>query len=429
MIFNFTIATIDILATAFEGFCFYYLLSMMVDHKKDYKKITVIYGLYVLLVFVLTLIGMQNYTLKSTIQVIYYMVVYKILYSEKISKVGFCYVFYALILSSNEFICILFYSRLLGVHPLLDLHIPWVLPSLYLFAHSTLFIMVYLYRKFVLKKTEKISSQINMWPFLIAATIIVFISHSLFTYHEEASTGLGEIMFTFAGILFITTMMYYYILNYSLTDEKKEKEQMKVTILEQQYSYYLDKVREEERIRGIYHDMKNHLLLLQSNQEDSKTQDMIQSLQDEISDYENYVHTGNTMLDVIIRDKARFAKEHMIDLLTVIDFKDGDFIEPLDISTIFGNALDNAIEECMHLPDEEKLITIKSQRIHEMITITVENTLRSDKHEFLRTEKPDIYLHGFGLSNIKKAVKKYNGEYSIHHKDEYFTLNIIIPIP
>ena len=93
------------------------------------------------------------------------------------------------------------------------------------------------------------------------------------------------------------------------------------------------------------------------------------------------------------------------------------------------SALDNAIEECMHLPDEEKLITIKSQRIHEMITITIENTVRSDKQEFLKTEKPDIYLHGFGLSNIKKAIKKYDGEYSIHHKNEYFTLNIIIPIP
>ena len=98
--------------------------------------------------------------------------------------------------------------------------------------------------------------------------------------------------------------------------------------------------------------MKNHLLVLQAQlkeightgdkEKKQETEEMIAKLQNQISDYEDYVQTGNTILDVILRDKYRKAKEKIIDFHTEIDFSKGDFIDALDISTIFGNALDNA---------------------------------------------------------------------------------------
>ena len=76
------------------------------------------------------------------------------------------------------------------------------------------------------------------------------------------------------------------------------------------------------------------------------------ALQNQILEYENYYHTGNDFLDIIIRDKAQRAREMQIDFSPQIYFEDGSFIDPLDISTIFGNALDNAIEACEKLPAE-----------------------------------------------------------------------------
>lgn len=75
--------------------------------------------------------------------------------------------------------------------------------------------------------------------------------------------------------------------------------------LEKQKTYYKDRLQDEERVRQIYHDMKNHLLVLQSQSENSPVlHQAAQTLQDQLQAYESYQHTGNEYLDAIIRDKA-----------------------------------------------------------------------------------------------------------------------------
>lgn len=199
--------------------------------------------------------------------------------------------------------------------------------------------------------------------------------------------------------------------------------------LELKHNYYEDRLKEEERVRQIYHDLKNHLLILESNAAKSfDTQKSIQKLQAQIEGYENYYHTGNTYLDVLIRDKARMAQEKQIDFHAVIHFKDGCFIEPLDISTVFGNALDNAIEACEKLPPEKRLITIKADRIRDMLSVRVENTIDGTRHPTLKSTKNDTFSHGFGLSNIKNTVEKYGGQCAVKAVNDTFQLKIILPV-
>ena len=88
--------------------------------------------------------------------------------------------------------------------------------------------------------------------------------------------------------------------------------------LEMQSNYYRDRIRDDERMRSIYHDMKNHLLLLQAQTGNGQeVQNSIQSLQEQIQEYENYRQTGNEFLDIIIRDKAKAAQEKQIDSLPI----------------------------------------------------------------------------------------------------------------
>lgn len=194
--------------------------------------------------------------------------------------------------------------------------------------------------------------------------------------------------------------------------------------------YLHDKVGEEERVRSIYHDMKNHLLVLQA--QDGHSQEIgesIEKLKEEIEDYEAYYHTGNDFLDIIIRDKLRKAKEKQIDFQAVIRFEAGSFMEPLDISTIFGNALDNAIEASEKVSESMRLITAKASRIHDMLVVAVENNMMLDLPKYAKTSKEDIFLHGFGLSNIRKAAEKYDGQCTTKAGDGKFVLKVMIPIP
>ena len=221
--------------------------------------------------------------------------------------------------------------------------------------------------------------------------------------------------------------------------------------LEQKQAYYADRIRDEERVRSIYHDLKNHLLVLSAQANAAEVRTSVENLTRQITDYENYHHTGNEYADIILRDKARLAQRKQIDFHAAVCFEEGGFVEPLDISTILGNALDNAIEACEKLPKDERLITVKAGRIRDLLTISVENTApdapasasqrgipgaglftqdvshRGTKKQ--ATSRQDPFLHGFGLPNIQKAVGRYGGWCRTSQKDGLFTFKVILPVP
>ena len=226
----------------------------------------------------------------------------------------------------------------------------------------------------------------------------------------------------FLGLVVVLFLLY--IKNYLYLREKSLIDKMRVKQLEQQFSYYKDKQTEELRIRSLYHDMKNHLLLLEEYPQNTK---LISGLKRQLDDFENYYNTGNEFLNVIIRDKARKAKENQIDFKCTIQFGNMNFINPLDISTIFGNALDNAIEATIKLPPEERIVTVRGKQIQEMFIIIVENSAKAGNTN--KTSKADTLLHGFGIANIKKAVEKYNGEITTRYQDNRFEIRVILPLP
>ena len=199
--------------------------------------------------------------------------------------------------------------------------------------------------------------------------------------------------------------------------------------LKMQQNYYEAKLKNEERIRSIYHDMKNHLLVMESKQNTEETRQMAETLRSQIADYEDYVHTGNEFLDIILKDKAAKAREKQIDFSAMVDFHGIDFMEPLDISTIFGNTIDNAIEASENLPEYKRLITVKAERVRDMLLITIENNTQPGNHLTEGTTKKDRFVHGFGIPNIKKAVEKYSGQCNFQQKERVYRLKILIPCP
>ena len=185
-------------------------------------------------------------------------------------------------------------------------------------------------------------------------------------------------------------------------------------------------------MRAIYHDMTNHLLVLEGSQGTEVTRRMAQELRAQIADYEDYIHTGNDFLDIIIRDKAEKSREKQIDFSAFIDFGDIDFIEPLDISTLFGNGIDNAIEASGKLPEDQRVIAVKAGRVNDFISILIENNCMeeqaADKTGKHRTTKADSFLHGFGIANMEKTAEKYGGTCTTRQEDGKFTLKILIPV-
>lgn len=75
------------------------------------------------------------------------------------------------------------------------------------------------------------------------------------------------------------------------------------------------------------------------------------------------------------------------------------------------------------------MITVKAERVRDMLLITIENNILPGTKITEKTTKTDRFIHGFGLSNIKSAVGKYRGQCSIKSENSKFMLKIIVPVP
>ena len=268
--------------------------------------------------------------------------------------------------------------------------------------------------------------------FMIGFTVFMFSVYNVLNLNKipHMLIIVGMAIFTFTYLV-----VFLYSKNTLYFREQEQKDKIQIAQLQQQFAYYQEKLKDEEKVRSVYHDMKNHLLVLQRHilqrQINSpETAEMVEKLQSRVAMYEDYVHTGNDILDIILKEKSELAREKSIAFSVTADLNGVDFIEPLDISTIFSNALDNAIEASEKLPEEQRAILVKAGKMQNFFSVLIENNcLQNSENTNIRTTKSDDFLHGFGISNMRKAAEKYGGQLTTKYEKGTFTLKILIPIP
>lgn len=212
-------------------------------------------------------------------------------------------------------------------------------------------------------------------------------------------------------------------LEYELIKEKMSME----------YEYYLRIEENQDRVRQLYHDMKNHMICIGNLCDTDDAKSYVKNLNLEISKLDNDFNTGNRVLDIIFNEKQYICKKNNINFTLHANFSKLEFIEMSDICTIFSNSIDNAIQACKKIKDYniEKKISVRVTYVNSFCVIKINNTKINEvieRNNKIITDKEDSFLHGMGIINIKNTVKKYNGELLIDHDDTYFEMKIMIPI-
>ena len=186
-----------------------------------------------------------------------------------------------------------------------------------------------------------------------------------------------------------------------------------------------------ELVNEKYHDLKHQIALLRSGANTPEGMEMLDRMEAEIKAYEAQNKTGNKVLDTMLTAKSLQCQHQGISLTCVADGKELDFMDPLDLSALIGNALDNAIESVMKIEDPGKrLIHLSVARQKQFVRIRVENCYTGSlrfEHGDLTTTKSDRRYHGFGMKSIRRIVEKYGGSTTIDAKDGWFELRILLP--
>ena len=206
--------------------------------------------------------------------------------------------------------------------------------------------------------------------------------------------------------------------------------------LESQHQEYLASKENLESIGRLAHDLKHQIAALRAEVDPQHAAAGFEQLERSVAEYSAQQHTGNPVLDVILTTKTRTCDERGITFTAVAD---GSLLAKsnmtsMDIATLFGNALDNAIEATSRLADpQQRLIRLALYAQGGFTVIRAENyfddstPLSRDAAGNLRTTKRDASRHGFGVKSIRHIAAQYGGEVSIHAEDHWFTLTVLIP--
>lgn len=227
-------------------------------------------------------------------------------------------------------------------------------------------------------------------------------------------------------------LLYAYHVQHKEAQARKELGTMQ-TILENQYAQYRMSRDSIDMINRKYHDLKHQIAALRAEPDPAVRNQWLDEMEQDIRTYEAQNKTGNSVLDVLLTGKSLYCQKHGISLTVVADGKSLSFVDVMDICTIFGNALDNAIECELKIPDKAKRmihLTLTTQK--QFLLLQVENYC-PDVPEFRDglpvTTKQSTENHGFGLKSIRFTAQKYGGTTTIQAEDGWFILKVLIPLP
>lgn len=160
--------------------------------------------------------------------------------------------------------------------------------------------------------------------------------------------------------------------------------------------------------------------------------EFMENLDGLISIYDSGVQTGNRALDVILTEKSLLCQRRGIGLTCTADGGALSFMAEQDVYSLFGNALDNAIEAAEGVRDPgRRLVDVSVRRVGQMAAVQVRNFYEGELREeggALRSTKGGG-LHGYGTKSMRLVAERYDGTISHEAKDRLFVVHVLLPIP
>lgn len=175
--------------------------------------------------------------------------------------------------------------------------------------------------------------------------------------------------------------------------------------------------------RKITHDFNSHLDTISGLLEENdvaSAKKFINHLRSKQTTRSLLVNSHHPIMDALLNQKAYAAKSKGIMIHFEINDLSNMKIDAVDMTTMLGNLLDNAIEAC-EAHKAEKQIQVKVL-LGTTLYFSIRNTSNPVKiiNDSIASTKSNASLHGFGLENVKSILKKYNGDYVMEYTDGWF---------
>lgn len=216
-----------------------------------------------------------------------------------------------------------------------------------------------------------------------------------------------------------------------MADEKNHYEKQVMALEQQaeiQYGYYLTQTKKYDQTIQILHDVNKHIKAIEGlyGAEQEHTAGVYATeIRNMLKPLIPVQYTENPILNILLTDKEAIMKEKGISVEISVDNVNLEFIAPIDVTTIFGNLLDNAIEAAEKVVGD-KYIYIKIGSYHKMVVVSIENSCNDTKWKNGFPVSNKGKGRGIGLLNVQSSIGKYDGNLTLKQENNKFIVELFL---
>lgn len=296
-------------------------------------------------------------------------------------------------------------------------------------------------KAYIYKKDEMSVKEMVMLiiPSLVGVTGYGILQYYLVIYERDTGKNLIDTYGFYGALSFLHYLIsivaiLVVIVMFQNWKEMQEEQRGQELVLNQisDMKKHIEEVKKLYRdIRSMRHDMGNHIqtlehLVAHNNMDDAT--EYLEHLKNEWDEVSPEIKTGSPVIDVILMEKLREAKERQIRFLSDFHYPQNTKLNAFDLSVIMNNALNNCME---NVSGDDPYISIYSFRKNSIFMITIKNSFvghlnfgDSDLPETTKSGRE----HGMGLNNIRRVARMYMGDISLEQGNEEVILSIMMQV-
>lgn len=220
--------------------------------------------------------------------------------------------------------------------------------------------------------------------------------------------------------LFLLRKLFYHLVD-------KRIEQFQSDLIAKQTVEIQNMYRQMQEWR---HDYRNHIQNMKNrlDSDNGELERYLDDLADDLTQADTSIKTGNVMADAVLNSKLSVAEQKSIQLNVKAHIPTGVTMTDVELCSVLGNLLDNAMEACEKLPYNERFLRVYIDKFKGQFYLSVQNAspgvLR--KGNIFHTTK--FGTHGFGLFRIDRIAKKYGGYVNRQFEEGVFATELMLPL-
>lgn len=431
---NDMLSPIRILFCGADVYMLYRFFSVIFQKKRKGKKLLLASLLLTIVMFFEN--GFCNTYMNVLIMPVLTFIYVMLIFQISISNAGVYVIIFYSFMSNKEFVFVL-------LHRLLAKNLPFYFPpwdtsgGIYYLVFT--YLVCFIFLTYIEKYTKKLEiDKNNKFSFyLLIVPILSLLIARGFIYNDFPESTMMQVLICVASTLFwLTNAVIFIILErYTNLMNKIKYSELSAMKRKMEKEHLQNILRINEQYRCYMHDINgyfNSFRMLVLNGEGKKVVKILDELQGKIHEQTNVtLYSESPVLNAILSERIIKAKEKGIILSLFIEkFLKLDFISDVDMISMFGNLLDNALEAAEKCSPQNRKVNLKLfMGSNFFLVFHIKNSYAvAAKKEGTRllSTKADSSHHGLGIGIVKSLAEKYGGTLNLEEKGDLFITTLTI---